>query len=803
MFRHCVRLSLVAALACGGGSDHVTHPPQVPPPHLISPSVSGPLAGSLATTASSLAGSAPQNALSSQAAALALQAGVQANDVSLTASLRAENPGRAALTSGAAQAFGFQLQVLNLPGSSSPQTFSGVLVFQGPTDWVLVGGPSPAAPIPPAAGTLASGSQLWLASAGQESAQLISEGVACSVSSLPAGVTSCKLATFSNAGFNITAATPQSGGATGSKTASLATGNLGGGVSLIVDCNLGSLCPGSSGGIHVAVTPTPVTMSTNGIQQFAAVVTGTNNVLVTWSVEEANGGTVTSNGRYTAPATAGTYHVRATSQQDPSQYGRATVTVNSGGSVGVTISPHQQSMHTLEHFQFSASVNGLQNTAVVWSVDESPLGNLAGGRITTGGGYTAPSMPGTYHVRATTVGSSGYSDVAVVTVTAGCMEALPPITPKPGARFNSVGQIPVQVDAAGRPLVAWIEDGTPTVAYVARFEAGSWTLLGSSGVQLGSALSVHLEMALDSSGNPVLATGFYNSATATIELHLWGYNAGWSEITTPPSALAGSAFGLALGAGNRPVLAVPRTLASAPFVDLALERWNGSSWVITGGLQATTGQLARNPTLIADAAGNFFVGWEEPSSFNGQPVFVQYVRAVTTGGAGALIAGPGNGHDEYEAVPLLALDGTTGGLVMAWTNFPDLTAAPALGLDVAVYGTGWSQLGSALPGVSGAVVPEQNNGTLPHSLAYNPDTQEMAAATFATVPADVPGTHFAVYEQQGTQAWQLVCAPVQDLRGAQSASVMFAAGMAYDPLGHQFVLALPSGPQMLVARVGH
>ena len=70
-------------------------------------------------------------------------------------------------------------------------------------------------------------------------------------------------------------------------------------------------------------------------------------------------------------------------------------------------------------------------------------------------------------------------------------------------------------------------------------------------------------------------------------------------------------------------------------------------------------------------------------------------------------------------------------------------------------------------------------------------------------PADVPGTHFAVYEQQGTQAWQLVCAPVQDLRGAQSASVMFAAGMAYDPLGHQFVLALPSGPQMLVARVGH
>jgi len=56
-------------------------------------------------------------------------------------------------------------------------------------------------------------------------------------------------------------------------------------------------------------------------------VTGAVNTAVTWRVQEAGGGSVTNAGLYTAPAVAGTFHVLATSQADPTKTGTATVTV--------------------------------------------------------------------------------------------------------------------------------------------------------------------------------------------------------------------------------------------------------------------------------------------------------------------------------------------------------------------------------------------------------------------------------------------------------------------------------------------
>jgi hypothetical protein len=44
---------------------------------------------------------------------------------------------------------------------------------------------------------------------------------------------------------------------------------------------------------------------------------------------EAGGGSVTSSGLYTAPATAGTYHVKVTSQADTTKSATATITVGS------------------------------------------------------------------------------------------------------------------------------------------------------------------------------------------------------------------------------------------------------------------------------------------------------------------------------------------------------------------------------------------------------------------------------------------------------------------------------------------
>ena len=85
--------------------------------------------------------------------------------------------------------------------------------------------------------------------------------------------------------------------------------------------------------ITVSVAPPQVNLQTGANQAFTATVSGTTNGSVAWSVVEVGGGAVTSGGLYTAPAVAGTYHVRATSTADPTASGQATATVTHPTSV--------------------------------------------------------------------------------------------------------------------------------------------------------------------------------------------------------------------------------------------------------------------------------------------------------------------------------------------------------------------------------------------------------------------------------------------------------------------------------------
>jgi len=62
---------------------------------------------------------------------------------------------------------------------------------------------------------------------------------------------------------------------------------------------------------------------------FTADVRRSDNKKVTWSAVETNGGNISATGIYTAPATAGTYHVKAVSAADPTKSATATITVES------------------------------------------------------------------------------------------------------------------------------------------------------------------------------------------------------------------------------------------------------------------------------------------------------------------------------------------------------------------------------------------------------------------------------------------------------------------------------------------
>jgi photosystem II stability/assembly factor-like uncharacterized protein len=81
-------------------------------------------------------------------------------------------------------------------------------------------------------------------------------------------------------------------------------------------------------GVNVTVTPSTANLHFGDTQTFTASVSGATNTAVTWSVQQGSmGGSVTSGGVYTAPSTAGTFTVLATSQEDGSRFGSATVVV--------------------------------------------------------------------------------------------------------------------------------------------------------------------------------------------------------------------------------------------------------------------------------------------------------------------------------------------------------------------------------------------------------------------------------------------------------------------------------------------
>ena len=83
--------------------------------------------------------------------------------------------------------------------------------------------------------------------------------------------------------------------------------------------------------ITVSVAPGSASTSAGGTVSFTASVTGTSggqSTAVSWSIQEgADGGSINGAGTYTAPASAGTFHVVATSVADNTESGSATVTV--------------------------------------------------------------------------------------------------------------------------------------------------------------------------------------------------------------------------------------------------------------------------------------------------------------------------------------------------------------------------------------------------------------------------------------------------------------------------------------------
>jgi hypothetical protein len=170
--------------------------------------------------------------------------------------------------------------------------------------------------------------------------------------------------------------------------------------------------------VSVSLSPTSASVAVGATSQFTATVQNTTNTSVTWSVDTIAGGnatvgTVNSSGLYTAPITAGSHTVTATSVADTTKSASATVTVN-----GLVISPATALVGTGGTQQFNAAIANVASTPVNWFVDQVAGGNATVGTISTTGLYTAPTTLGAHTITAESAANSAITASASITVTA-------------------------------------------------------------------------------------------------------------------------------------------------------------------------------------------------------------------------------------------------------------------------------------------------------------------------------------------------------------------------------------------------
>jgi hypothetical protein len=108
--------------------------------------------------------------------------------------------------------------------------------------------------------------------------------------------------------------------------------------------------------VTVKVTPASATVDACTTAQFSAQVANATDGTVTWSVQEGSaGGTVDTTGKYTAPSTAGTYHLVATSKASSAASATATVVVQDH-ILSIAVTPASASVAASGTQQFTATV---------------------------------------------------------------------------------------------------------------------------------------------------------------------------------------------------------------------------------------------------------------------------------------------------------------------------------------------------------------------------------------------------------------------------------------------------------------
>ncbi|MFY0530332.1 hypothetical protein ACN28I_46580 [Archangium gephyra] len=379
--------------------------------------------------------------------------------------------------------------------------------------------------------------------------------------------------------------------------------------------------------VGVGLEPAAAALTTGGTQRFTARVSGASDTSVTWT---ATSGDITRDGVYTAPGTAGTYTVRATSVADTRRYAESPVTV--------TVPPVP--LPTITHFAaVPETINAGQSATLHWEVAgaaslsiEPDVGPVSGGAGVT----VSPATTTTYTLKAT-------SEAGTVTATTTVTVNLPPVI----ALFTAA---PATINAGQSTTLSWTVAGATSLSIT----PGVGTVTGTSVTVSPVTTTTYTLTATNAAGsttatttvtvNPPPTISSFTAAPATI-------NAGQS--TTLSWTVAG-ATSLSITPGASTVTGTSVTVSPAATTTYTLTATNAA-----GNTTATATVTVNQPPTI--------------SSFTAAPATINAGQSTTlswaTTGATSLSITPGVG----------TVSGTSATVSPATTTTYTLTATNAAG----------------------------------------------------------------------------------------------------------------------------
>lgn len=261
----------------------------------------------------------------------------------------------------------------------------------------------------------------------------------------------------------------------------------------VVTANIPTIASQIAGAVYAY--PASATVAFGGTASFKAIVIGAANQAITWNVVEAGGGIITSAGVYTAPASAGTYHVKATSVADTTKSTTVLVLVTAAGDTSSTPSfgPFTDAMFSNRVILGDGTKIFTADHKVLFVLDSpiSPVGTWAVSSdnvltITTATGSTAYKFQAYAGTGALTIKNiATISNVTAGTSTDWALQTISYISfPSLYSNFAS--------ELAGRTLTVSLATGTPATL--------TFIYIGGTGNLIVSGVTVPFTYTVNASG---------------------------------------------------------------------------------------------------------------------------------------------------------------------------------------------------------------------------------------------------------------------------------------------------------------